>query len=389
MGFPDVKIELDNDALAGIVQFAAGVVGLIGTGESVTGKIQVGEPTVIYSLADAESKGITETDNEAAWLQLKDYFAEVAENRETYIMLVPNTMVLSDMWDYTNANGIKKLIDYAQGRIRLAGSFFIPEASYTPTITDGQDADLVTALVNGQVTAETYFNQQWPFRGVMEHLGFAGDPATVPSLLERTENRMGVVTAGGENHSGVGLFLGRLSKIPVQRKASRIKDDAVALAAAYVGNTAVEDLPSNELLHDKGYITLRTAVGRSGYYWGGDHTATNDQDDFNTFSRGRPMDKLQVLAYTIYFNELDDEVLVTDDGKLTPGFIKYMEGIIEQAVNSQMVGAGELSAFDATIDPSQDIITSGSLEVVLEPTPVGYSTNITVIQRYNNPFQTS
>ena len=387
MAFADVEIIIDKNALAGTVEFAAGVTGFIGTGVSVVDGIQIGTPAVVYSLADAEGIGITEADNEAAWLQLRDYFAEVASARETYIMLVPDSMPLSDMWDYSNVNGIKKLINYAQGRIRLAGSFFSPAQNYTPVITDGQDADLVTAIANAQVLATTFANDQWPLRCVMEHLGFAGDAALVPDLRGGDANRVAVVTAGGENRCGVGLFLGRVSKIPVQRKASRIKDGSVALAKAFVGAVAVENMVGNELLHDKGYITLRTAVGRTGYYFSSDYTATNQQDDFNTLSRGRPMDKLQVIAYTTYFNEIDDEVIVDKDGKLAPGFISTMEGIIETAVGQSMVGAGELSGFTAFIDPAQNVIASNKLQVVLKPVPVGYQTHIEVRQGYDNPFQ--
>lgn len=387
MSFADVKITLDNGALQGAVRFAAGVTGFIGSGVSVSTLIQIGEPRLITTLKDAEDIGITEDDNPAAWKTLRDYYAEMAGKAEAYIMLVPDTMTLSEMVDITNDNGAKKLVDYSQGRIRLLGTFFAPGVSYTPTVTDGLDADLIPALVNGQVFGNTYRAGIKPLRIALHTHAFAGDAAVVPSMLDRTENNCCVVAASVSNDgaSGTGLFLGRISRIPVMRKASRIKDGAVPAAAAFVGSMAVEDFSGNELLHDKGYITLRTAVGRSGYYWSSDHMATNDQDDYSTMSRCRPIDKLIVLAYTIYFNELDDEVLVTQEGKLAAGYVKYMEAIIEQAVNEGMVGAGELSAFKASIDLNQNIISNPTLAIELRPTPVGYSTNIEVLLGYFNP----
>src|SRR5690554_6384676 len=130
MSFADVKITLDNGALQGAEQFAAGVTDYIRSGESVAGLIKIREARLVTTLADAEEIGITEDDNPAASKPLRDYYAEMAGKAEAYIMLVPDTMTMSEMVDITNDNGAKKLVDYSQGRIRLLGTFFAPGVSY-------------------------------------------------------------------------------------------------------------------------------------------------------------------------------------------------------------------------------------------------------------------
>jgi len=387
MSLPDVTINLVNGALGGLLPSADGVVAIIGNGVAVTDQIQLAEPRLVNSLAEAESIGLDQANNPAAYKQLRELYAEAGDNAEVYIMLVSDAVDQATMWDNSNADGIKKLLDFANGRVRIAGSFHAPAGSYTPDTTNGLDADVAAAIINAQALAEARTNIQEPLRCLIHAYAFQGDAATVPDNTQGSQNRVGIVLGSSENDdsAGVGNYLGGLIAIPVQRKRSRVKDGDIGFANAFVNATAVEDFAALGLLHAKGYNVPRTFSVRTGYYWSGDKTCAPPTDDFNLIARGRVIDKAQLLAYGTYINELDDEVPVNDEGQLENGFVKYMEQIIKNQIDESMTAPGEISGVSVFIDPNQNVISTNLTEVELRLTPVGYQSEIVVNLGFQNP----
>jgi hypothetical protein len=384
---PNVRIFLLNGALGGLIAFAEGVAGMIGTGVAVTGKIGIGDPRTVFNLPDAVSIGITPADNPSAYRQVREFYDEAGNGAELNIMLVPDTMNQTSMWDNTNANGIKKLLTYAQGRIRIAASFFASPGGYTLVTTAGFDADVFTAITNAQVLTTAYADAQSPLRGLVEGRAFIGNSTTATDLLTLTRNRIGVVAASSlaDGSGSVGLALGRMAAIPVQRKISRVKDGALTPATMYVGSADAATFSGLALLHDKGYIVPRTLPTKTGYFFSGDHTCAAATDDYCFLSRGRVIDKAAVLAYATFIEELDDEVVINADGTLDIGWIKTMEAKIEGQINGSMTAAREISSVKAYISPTQNALSTNQTAVVLKIVPVGYNTEIDVNLGFDNP----
>lgn len=385
MGLPNVVINLSNGAIGGLAQTTDGVVGFIGNGASVADKVQIGTPILITSLNDAVNKGLTEAENPAAYKQLKECFDEAGATAEVYVLLVSEATNQASMWDITNENGAKKLIDYSNGRVRVLGSFHAPAGGYTPDVSGGIDADVLAAVTNAQAFAEAYAGQQMPIRCALHGYAYQGDAGNAPDLRGRTDNRVGVVLGSSANDdtAGVGAFLGRIARVPVQRKASRVKDGTLKFDNAFIGTTPVEEVSGIGVLHDKGYIVPRTFVARSGYYWSGDATCSPTTDDYAFIARGRVIDKAQLIAYAVYVNELDDEVPVTESGQLERGFARSMEAIVETQILELM--AGEISGVEVVIDENQNVISSNQTEIELRVTPVGYQSQIIVNLGFYNP----
>ena len=385
---PSVNILLQNGQIGGLIAFAEGVAGMVGTGVAVTGKIQLADPRLVFSLAEAEAQGITTADNPVAHRQVREFYAEAGLGRELYIMLVSDAVTQALMLDSTNASGVSKLLDFAQGRIRLLATFFAPDEDYTPTLTSALDGDVHTALTNGQATAVAYALQQKPFRFLVEGRNYTGVPATLTDLRTGSANRGAVVLGGSISGltASVGLALGRLAKLPVHRKNSRVKDGAITMAAAFIGATAVELAPGIDLIHAKGYITFRNVIGRSGYFFTDDPSASPATDDYSFIARGRVIDKAAVLAYLTYINELNDEVLINPaDGTLSIGVIKTLESLIRTQIDGSMTLNGEISGVSVFINPAQNIISTNKLIVVLNITPLGYLGTIEVQLGFINP----
>jgi hypothetical protein len=390
MALPNVSVLLQNGQIGGLIRFAEGVAGIIGSGVSVSGKIQLNTPETYFTLAEAEARGITAAENAAAHRHVSEFYAEAGEGAELHVMLVADTVRQATMLDVSQANMATKLLDYAQGRIRLLASYMEPDGNYTPVTTSGLEADVNTARTNAQALALAYAAAHKPLRIIIEGRGYQGNAITVPNLREATQNRVGVVIGGSRDDltCSVGTVLGRLSRVPVMRKISRVKDGALTLTEAFVGTAAVEDVTSLGTLHDKGYITFRTIAGRQGYFISDDPTASPLTDDYNSIARGRVIDKAMVLAYLTYVNELNDEVPVNTNGKIAQGRLSYYEAIIANQINGSMTANGEISSVQVFIDPAQDVITTNKLIVVLRLVPVGYSQAIEVQLGFTNPLNT-
>lgn len=390
MPLPKVSISLSNGALGAIAPGADGVCGLVLTGVSVTGGITAGVPTPIYALADAENKGITATGtNAAAWRHIKEFYDLAGASAELWIMLVANTVTLAQMADNTNTSGAKKLLDAAQGRIRLLGLARTPGTGYTPTLTNGIDSDSITAVTNAHAMANAYAALQQPLRVLVEGRSFAiANIASVKDLTSLTCNRASIVLVSSvsDGSASVGIALGKAAALPVQRNIGRVKDGALPYAenSLYVGDTAVEGLGgAADTLHDKGYIIARRFVGITGYFLNDDPMCAPATDDYSSLAHGRVIDKAQRIAYATYVNELNDEVEIDDAGHIVAGTIRYLESRITQQISAAM--AGEISGVTAYINPEQNILSTNQLNVQLRIVPVGYFKEIIVDLGFRNP----
>lgn len=384
---PNVRLMILNGQLGGVIPYAAGVAAMIGTGVAVAGAIALSSPKLVYSLPDAMAQGIDEVNNPVMYRHIKEFYAEAGDGSELYIMLVPDTMSQTQMCDRTNMVGVTKLINYARGRVRIWTCFYTPAVGYTPVLTNGIDGDVYTAIAKAQQTNEYYATNQMPARSIVEGRAFTGVSANLTDLKTMSNNRVAVLIGGSlsDGTCSVGLLLGRLAKIPVQRKVSRNKNGKLIIDQAFVGSEAVEDSAQLGTINDKGFITLRTFKNVDGYFFNGDQTATSDTDDFKLLGRGRVIDKAAVIAYVTYVEELDDEIIVTDDGNLDPGQVAFLQGKIDKNIKNSMTANREISGSKSYIDPTQDIITNNGTTISLGVRPVGYNSDIVVQLGFDNP----
>ena len=245
-----------------------------------------------------------------------------------------------------------------------------PAASYVPVRTNQIDIDVENALVTGQVLADAFAAAFKPVRILIDGI-YAAATVGLVDLTTKTTNRVGVLVGGTvSNTNSVGLLLGRVAKIPVQRNIGRVKDKALPILGAFVSALKVTDSTAT-FLHDRGFISLRTHVRRSGFYFTSDPMATLVTDDYMSLARGRTIDKAISIAYDVYVEDLLDEVALDATGKIAVEKAKYFELQIENAINFTMTQNGEISGVKATVDFSQNVLTTGKVCIDLQIQPVG------------------
>ncbi len=375
MPLPNVSILLQNGQLGSSLKLADGVAAIIGDGTATT-NLALSTPTQIFGTSQLAQLGVTEANNPELHRHVTEFYLEAGEGAELWIMIVPSTMKMNMITDLTEANGLVKLLAAGQGRIRIVAVF----STVTGSASNGLDGAVWTALTKAQALAEQAAQDQAPIRILLNAFNI-GTLSTLTDLKTMSNNRVGVVIGGTEeDEASVGLALGRLASIPVQRKMSRVKDGALQIDEAYLADDTVAQSTQLSAVHDKGYIVIRAFPSNYGYYWGGDHMATADTDDFASMARGRVIDKAHIIAYLTFLQELDNEVPV-ENGLLSTGYIAYLEGLTAERISLSM--SGEISSVVAYIDPAQNILATNKLQVVLKVTPVGYSSDIEISLGFN------
>ncbi len=401
---PNVQIKFANGALGQVEAMADGCLGFLALGATeVTAKIEdeAGEEQVVTTfalgaaytlkkLADLEALGVTADNNANLYRNVKDYYAESGDGVELWLMGFPDTETFTTALDKDNAAGAKTLLQASNGKIRGLVAFKTPATGYTLTITKGLDEDVTAALVKAQALGVWATDTlRSPIFTLVEGYGYKGNPAELTELFKMKHNRVGIVigdTSADSKNACMGVVAGRLAVSPVQRKISRVKDGALAPLAIYVGKQLAE-LVDVETIHEKGYITFRTIVGRSGYFIADDNLATAIEDDYRSITNRRVVDKAYRIAYNNLIEELNSEVPIASDGNLSPSWCANLEANAEQAIVSNMTANGNLgndpgdsndTGVTCTIPYEQKILSTSKLAVNLRVKPNGYAKYIDV-----------
>jgi hypothetical protein len=372
MSLPKVSILYSNGNLLQDVDAVDGIAALCGTG-STAGLL--GVPTTVYSLEDAEGKGFTEAAEPDMHRHLKEFYGELSGNQELHIMLVPNTMTMAQMLDNTNEAGAKKLITDAQGKVRLLGVFHKPAAGYNGG-TDFIDSQVGAAILNAKNFALARLAELVPLRILIE--GRVANPNANNTLQPKTSSNgyAGVVLGGTrpDGSASVGLALGRAVKYGAHIKLGKVANGPLSITTAYIGDKLIKDIPALADLHDAGFISFMQHPQKAGFYFGIDRMSSTD--DYRLLAYGRVIDKAAVVAAAVYVEDLEGEVAVDADGKIATGVLSHLKAKIIQQINVAM--ADQISGVEVYINPAQNVISTGKLNVQLRIRPFGYTSFIDV-----------
>lgn len=381
---PRVKIFFENGNLGLVPPSADGLLGILCTGATVAATFVLATPYQLFKFADLTPLGVTEANNPSVYKLIKEFYAEAGDGTEVWLMAFADTVKHSDMVDISTENYGKKLVNAANGRLRGLIVSRTPAVGYVPTITNGLDADIALARTNAQAFAVSYTDNQFaPLFVIIEGYAYSGTPANLTDLTAGTStNRVGIFigdTVVSSPKAAMGVLAGRIAKSPVQRNIARVRDGALAAPETFIGALAT-DLVNVTAIHDKGYITFRTFVNQSGYYFNDDFMAALATDDYSHLTARRTIDKAYRIAYTTLLQWLLDEVQVNAEGTLPNGVIKSWQAEVENAIAAQMTANGELSGdvtngdkgVECFIDAAQDIVSTSKLIVRIRVRPFGY-----------------
>jgi len=189
--------------------------------------------------------------------------------------------------------------------------------------------------------------------------------------------------ATGKSITNVGEMLGAvaLSKVSesiawfgkFQVASSELDTLAFANGQTYLSlsDAAITNLDSY------GYCFLRKVIDLNGSFHNRPYTSVSLTNDYAFIYSNRTIDKaIKNLRQTI-LPSVASPIKVNADGTLSVDVINFFKSLGQQALDTMLRNA-ELSNYQILIDPSQDVLSSGTLELTAELQPLGVADFITI-----------
>lgn len=233
MNKPKVSVAISNNNLLKDIANIDGVAGFVGTG-STSGNI--GKVFTVNNLAEAETQGITAFNEPAMHRHLKEFYTEVGGNMLVYILLLADTVTMTQMLDYTNGDYAVKLLNAASNKLSYLGVFRKPPVGYSAG-SEFIDADVKTAVPAAKTLCASRNSNLQFFRVLIE--GRIADATSTTIYAPNTaENGFTGVVLGGTLNDGsasVGLMLGRKVKFAAHIKIGKVANGALSANQVYIG----------------------------------------------------------------------------------------------------------------------------------------------------------
>lgn len=154
------------------------------------------------------------------------------------------------------------------------------------------------------------------------------------------------------------------------RKGADLEKIRFSDGADFTAKTAAE----LDALNAKGYLFFRKHTGIAGSYVNDSHAATSATDDYAFLENGRVIDKAQRRIRISLLPDLSRPLQVDRDGKLDAATIGYLEAKASRPLDL-MAAAGEISAYEVTIDPAQDVLATSKVNIQGSIIPRGVARN--------------
>ena len=380
---PRIRINYLNGLLGAAPENQDGLLMLTVLGAAaVSSTFALGTPYRLVRPADLAALGVTSSNNARLVDLVDQFYAEAEEGTPVYVLGLADTYTMTTACDVLDGP-LKGIIDGLRGMLR--GVIVASASTASPTVTEGLDPDVFTALPKAQALAEYAANDLYsPIFVILEGRCYAG-AASLKDLSAQAYNRAGifigdVVTAS--KNAAVGILAGRIAASPVQRNIGRVASGALSPSVFYLGASKVDDVMTDvATIYGKGYITPRIYPGVDGYFFTDDRLACVETDDYAHLTARRTVDKAARIAYLTLLQFLLDEIQVNTDGTMQAPVLKGWQAAVESAIDQQMTAKGNLSVVDGSgckcfIDPTQNVLSTSKVVATLRVRPFGYARDI-------------
>ena len=388
MARPNVNITLGNGNLGRSAATDDGVAALLLTGATVSGKLELNKHYQLSGTADLVALGVTADNNPLVYKEVTAFYEQTGDGAELHLLVVAEATTLTQMCDSAADSPLRKLIDASGGRVRLVGVNKIPPMEYEADTTQGIDKDAITAAEKEQAVIESYAaGKVNPFRMLMPAPAFDAEVDSLFKPRESSTNAVCYVLASDDaakHTAAIGRVLGRAASLSVHQSIGRVRSGSIGTDMYLTdGQSYIDADGLADSLHDAGYIIPVAYPRKNGAYLNGDPAAAPVTDDYAQLRYGRTVDKARIIVYDTLIDEILDDVDTDSAGDLSAGQRTSYEGMIENAVLTQM--NGEITSFAVSIPEGQNILTSETIRVVCRIQPKGVVETFEVTLEFTNP----
>lgn len=321
----------------------------------------------------------------------------------------PNTTLWVGMfavpgsWVAYNYAEIGSMQAAAGGVIRQLG-LYLDGQSYATMAT------LKAAIKACQAQVTTLINNYQPLSVIIAPDLHA--VASVGSLTDRSgdaSEHVSVIVGqdggalGANLYASYGISITQLGDILGIIASAQVSDDISWLGGGY--NLATDSIENAVPAFSNGQLLSSVASGAKSqvdtyrYLFGltyqdvvgtglnDSHTCTLYSSDYAYIENCRTIDKASRLLYSAYVPELASPLQVNADGTLVPALVASLEGVGDDALASMLnnnpnSGRPELSAEAVTIDPTQNVLGTSTLDISIELLPIGSARTIVLNLSY-------
>lgn len=190
----------------------------------------------------------------------------------------------------------------------------------------------------------------------------------------------------GKSITNLGAMLGAVAKAKVSESIAWVANfdisngkecEVLAFANGVLYSDASVSDNLLSALNDKRHIFLRKFVGLAGSFFNDSHTAIVASSDYAYIENNRTIDKAIRGVYSSLLPSLNAPIKLNTDGTISDTVIAYLES--QAGVNlDQMVRDAELSAYQVTIDPLQDVLATNKIIISVDLVINGVARHIEV-----------
>lgn len=295
----------------------------------------------------------------------------------------------ADADDENWATQLNDLQSAAEGKIRQVGLY--------STFLTGVTTSKISAVDNAVATLQQNWENEISVLMTSDITSVA-NLSNLPDLSTLLANTVSYVI--GQSFSGEGEKLyynsGKIS-VPALGTAlgtvslANVNED-IAWVAAFNVSDGIEnetvgfgngDLFNNtqvslqNQLNGFRYIFLRKFIGTTGSFWNDSHVAVSTTSDYAYIENNRTIAKAIRQVRTALTPYLNSPIALNADGTISDVTIAALGGSSDFALE-QMLRNAEISAYSTSISPSQNVLATSKIEVVINIVPQGVAREIAV-----------
>lgn len=186
---------------------------------------------------------------------------------------------------------------------------------------------------------------------------------------------------GYAGYGCIGACIGAISKASVHESIAWVEKFPLGLKepAIFNGNLYKNiSIANRELLNGNRYLFVITHAGDADNYFNDSHTCDIDSSDYAYIENVRTIDKACRGIRQSLLPHLASPLKVdASTGQLSNDTVAFLETEAGKALED-MEKAGELSGYKAEIDPEQNVMSTGLVEVVIKNVPMGIMRKVNV-----------
>jgi hypothetical protein len=175
-------------------------------------------------------------------------------------------------------------------------------------------------------------------------------------------------TLGAVSLAAVHENIGWIQKFPMSN-GTELDVPAFATGAA-VDLVSLKSDSALSALRDKGYSFMRKLVGNANTFTTDSFTSTAVTSDYSTIENNRTIDKATRGVRTFVLPNLNSPITINEDGTLAEETIQIFKSDAESPME-QMLVDGEVSQYQVSIDPSQNVLSTSKLVITIKVIPRG------------------